>query len=180
MKQKKHIVLGHGSGGTLTSELISSVFLKHFKSKELSKLNDAAITKVSSHQLSFTTDSYVVDPIIFPGGNIGKLAICGTVNDLAVSGARPKYLSTGFIIEEGLELQLLEEVVKTMADWAEIAGVEIVCGDTKIVQKGKCDKLYINTAGIGVFDADSFVSDRSRIRAGDNVNVFYAKSGRKL
>lgn len=143
------ILLGHGSGGKLTHELIRNLFAKFFANKFLSPLSDSANLTLSSKNIAFTTDSYVVDPLIFPGGDIGKLAICGTVNDLAVSGAKPEFISCGFIIEEGLEFELLEEIVVSMANTAKEAGVQIVTGDTKVVGKGSADKLFINTSGIG-------------------------------
>jgi hydrogenase expression/formation protein HypE len=150
MKQKeKYILLGHGSGGKMMHDLIESVFLKHFSNSILNEETDSAIISSGSDQLAFTTDSFVIDPLFFPGGNIGKLAVCGTVNDLAVSGAEPLYLSVSFIIEEGFPIDELEVIAESLADEATKAGVNIVTGDTKVVNKGKCDKLFINTAGIG-------------------------------
>ncbi|MFA5782007.1 MAG: AIR synthase related protein, partial [Bacteroidales bacterium] len=146
------ILLNHGSGGKITHELISSIFIKYFSNEILKSQTDSAILNIDSNLLAYTTDSYVVDPIFFPGGNIGKLAVCGTVNDLAVSGAKPLYLSCGFIIEEGFLLYDLETIVKSMAEEAKKAGVYIVTGDTKVVDKGKCDKIFINTSGIGLLD----------------------------
>ena len=143
------IEIGHGSGGKLTRDLISSLFLKYLDSNELKSLEDAAIVNPGKDRTAFTTDSYVIRPLFFPGGDIGKLSVCGTVNDLAVSGAVPKYLSLSFIIEEGFSLDHLEEIVKSIAKEAESAGIKIVTGDTKVVEKGKCDGIYINTAGIG-------------------------------
>lgn len=149
MKQET-ILLGHGSGGKMSHELIESVFSHHFNNEILSKQTDSAVLQLNPNRIAFTTDSFVVDPLFFPGGNIGKLAVAGTVNDLAVSGAIPQYLSTGFIIEEGFPLYQLEEIVLTMSDEAAQAGVQIVTGDTKVVDKGKCDKLFINTSGVGI------------------------------
>jgi len=146
----KNISLNHGSGGKLTHQLISDVFLKYFHNETLDQLTDAALLRIPESRIAFTTDSFVVDPIFFPGGNIGKLAVCGTVNDLAVSGARPLYLSASFIIEEGLPMETLDTIVKSMASEASVAGVKIVTGDTKVVAHGQCDKVFINTAGIGV------------------------------
>ena len=143
------IEIGHGSGGKLTRDLINNLFLKYLSSNELSSLEDAAIVNLSNDKAAFTTDSYVIRPLFFPGGNIGKLSVCGTANDLAVSGAVPKYLSLSFIIEEGFSLDHLEEIVKSIAKEAENAGIKIVTGDTKVIEKGKCDGIYINTAGIG-------------------------------
>ncbi|MBN2486413.1 MAG: hydrogenase expression/formation protein HypE [Bacteroidales bacterium] len=143
-----HILIGHGSGGKLTHQLIEDVFVRYFKNSYLNTLNDSSIVKTSAHT-AFTTDSYVIDPLFFPGGDIGKLAVSGTVNDLLVSGSLPKYLSTGFIIEEGFPLADLKRIVLSMAEEAANAHVEIVTGDTKVVKKGQCDKIFINTAGIG-------------------------------
>ena len=146
------ILLGHGSGGALSHELISSLFFRYFNNCTLTKHSDSAIIPPDRGSIAFTTDSYVVDPIFFPGGDIGKLAICGTVNDLAVSGAIPKYLSASFIIEEGFGMEELERIVKSMADEAKKAKVKIVTGDTKVVDKGKADKIFINTSGIGMLN----------------------------
>jgi hydrogenase expression/formation protein HypE len=131
-------------------DFIKNLFIEQFSNPLLSTLADAAILRVDKHELAFTTDSYVIKPIEFPGGNIGKLAICGTVNDLAVMGAQPLYLSAGFILEEGLDTAVLERIVVAAAETARRAGVEIVTGDTKVVRHGDCDGIFINTAGIGV------------------------------
>ncbi|MEO2066150.1 MAG: hydrogenase expression/formation protein HypE [Desulfurobacteriaceae bacterium] len=144
----KKVEIGHGSGGKLTKELVENLFLKYFSSPALHKLSDSTYAP-GFDKLAITTDSYVVQPLFFPGGNIGKLAVSGTVNDLTVGGALPKYLTAGFIIEEGFPLEELEKIVSTMAETAKEAGVEIVAGDTKVVEKGKCDGVYINTAGVG-------------------------------
>ena len=144
----ERVEIGHGSGGKLTRELIEEVFLKHFNFPELHTLQDATYLPGIS-KIAVTTDSYVVRPLFFPGGNIGKLAISGTVNDLTVSGALPRYITAGFIVEEGLPIETLEKVVSSMAETARTAGVKIVAGDTKVVEKGKCDGIYINTAGVG-------------------------------
>ncbi len=148
----KTILLGHGSGGKLTSDLIKNTFLKYFDNPVLGALTDSAIIKVKDKLIAFTTDSYVVDPVFFPGGDIGKLAVCGTVNDLAVSGAAPMFISAVFIIEEGFSADDLEKITKSMRNEADKAGVQIVAGDTKVVNKGQCDKIFINTAGIGYLD----------------------------
>lgn len=170
--KSKNILLGHGSGGRLSHELITSIFVRHFGNSILNQQGDAAIFATEKGMLAFTTDSYVVDPIIFPGADIGKLAVAGTVNDLAVSGARPLYLSAGFIIEEGLEIAILEQVVESMANEAKKAGVFIVTGDTKVVDRGKCDKLFINTAGVGLVKAgyEQLQSGKS-IQAGDKIII---------
>lgn len=160
----KNISLNHGSGGKLTHQLISDVFLKYFHNETLDQLTDAALLHIPESRIAFTTDSFVVDPVFFPGGNIGKLAVCGTVNDLAVSGARPLYLSASFIIEEGLSMETLDTIAKSMADEANAAGVKIVTGDTKVVAHGQCDKVFINTAGIGVVSGP-----HEKIAAGLNV-----------
>lgn len=143
------VTLAHGSGGSLTGALIQTLFRRHFDNVYLDEGHDAARLPKVPEKLAFTTDSYVISPLFFPGGNIGKLAICGTVNDLAMSGAQPLYISCGFIIEEGLPFSVLEAVVASMASAAKEAGVMIVTGDTKVVNKGAADKLFINTAGIG-------------------------------
>jgi len=169
---KKTILLGHGSGGLMTSELIREIFLTHFNNSILNTLSDSAILQISGTDLAFTTDSFVIDPLFFPGGDIGKLAVCGTVNDLSVSAARPLFLSAGFILEEGFPMEDLERITKSMADEALHAGVRIVTGDTKVVKRGQCDKLYINTSGIGLIDR-RFVSiaGGSLIQPGDQVVV---------
>ena len=148
-KTEGKILLAHGSGGKLMHDLIGSIFLKYFDNKILNEQGDSAILSPGSSDLAFTTDSFVVDPLFFPGGDIGKLAVCGTVNDLAVSGAEPLYISASFIIEEGFAVKDLEMIAVSMADEAKKAGVLIVTGDTKVVNRGKCDRLFINTSGIG-------------------------------
>ncbi|MBC8413975.1 hydrogenase expression/formation protein HypE [bacterium] len=145
----KKIEIGHGGGGRLTRDLIQEVFLKHLKGDHLHALEDAATLSLKCDQIAMTTDSYVVHPLFFPGGNIGTLAICGTVNDLAVSGAIPQYISLGLILEEGLPLDTLEQIIMSISEAARDAGVQIVTGDTKVVEKGKGDGIYINTTGIG-------------------------------
>lgn len=145
------ILLAHGSGGLLTHELLREVFLSRFDNPLLAELGDAAtLPPLPPGRLALTTDSYVVQPLFFPGSDIGRLAVCGTVNDLAVSGATPLYLTCGFILEEGLPLELLVRVVDSMAATAREAGVQIVTGDTKVVERGAADGLFINTAGVGV------------------------------
>ncbi|MFO7615050.1 MAG: hydrogenase expression/formation protein HypE [Bacteroidales bacterium] len=172
MKKEDKILLGHGSGGKLSHELISRLFIRYFQNPWLDKQTDSAIIKIQDENLAFTTDSYVVDPIFFPGGNIGKLAICGTVNDLAVAGAVPLYISAGFIIEEGFSFSYLEAIVKSMAEEAKLAGVKIVTGDTKVVNRGKCDKIFINTAGVGsIENANAHIGEGSMIRPGDQIII---------
>ncbi len=169
----KQISLNHGSGGKLTHKLIDDIFIKYFDNPALKNKTDSALLKIEENKnLAFTTDSYVINPIFFPGGDIGKLAVCGTVNDLAVSGAKPLYLSCGIIIEEGLPIHELDVVAKSMSETAKKCGVEIVCGDTKIVEKGACDKLFINTAGIGAVN-DNFrdISLAANVEVGDKIIV---------
>jgi len=147
------ILLAHGSGGTLSHDLVQRLFVRHFSNPALLHLDDSAVLEIAGQtglRLAFTTDSYVVSPLFFPGGDIGKLAVCGTVNDLSMSGAQPLWLSAGFIIEEGLPLADLEQIVASMATTAEQAGVHVVTGDTKVVDRGSADRLFINTAGVGV------------------------------
>jgi hydrogenase expression/formation protein HypE len=145
------ILLAHGSGGQLSHELIRDLFVRHFDNPTLSAMSDAALlADLPPGRVALTTDSYVVQPLFFPGGDIGELAVCGTVNDLAVVGARPRYLTAGFILEEGLSMATLERVVASMAATARAAGVQIVTGDTKVVGRGAADGLFINTAGVGV------------------------------
>jgi len=146
------IVLAHGGGGRLTHQLIEKIFLPAFANAALEERHDGAVLAISGSRLAFTTDSFVVRPLIFPGGNIGDLAVNGTVNDLAMCGARPLYLSAGFILEEGLEMETLRTVVTSMQQAAAKAGVKLVTGDTKVVDKGKGDGIFINTSGIGVIE----------------------------
>lgn len=143
------VTLAHGSGGRMTFELVEKVFRRHFQSSLLEQGDDAAVFRMPEGRTAFTTDSFVITPIFFPGGNIGKLAVCGTVNDLAAMGAKPLYLSCGFILEEGLPLEELERITASMAETAREAGVMLVTGDTKVVQRGAVDKIFINTSGIG-------------------------------
>jgi hydrogenase expression/formation protein HypE len=168
----KTILLGHGSGGLMTSELIRDLFVRHFNNSTLNVLSDSALLQIRGNNLAFTTDSFVVDPLFFPGGDIGKLAVCGTVNDLCVSGARPLFLSAGFIIEEGFPLADLERITISMADAAILAGVQIVTGDTKVVKRGQCDKIFINTAGIGLVETNFIsLSGGMLISPGDQILV---------
>ncbi len=148
----EHITLSHGSGGKATHNLIEGVFAPAFSNPLLDRMDDAATFAVgeAGERIAFTTDTYVVSPLFFPGGDIGKLAVHGTINDLAMAGARPLYLSAGFILEEGFSIAMLRRVVESMAAAAAEAGVAIVTGDTKVVQRGKADGLFVNTAGVGV------------------------------
>jgi hydrogenase expression/formation protein HypE len=188
-RRRKHkfrdtqITLAHGSGGRAMHELIEGLFLEYLRNPLLEKLEDQAVFEIGATaetiaglngnghartRIAFTTDSYVVDPIFFPGGDIGKLSIHGTVNDLAMSGARPLYLSAGFILEEGFPIDDLKRVLASMRDAAAEAGVAVVTGDTKVVQKGSADKLFINTAGVGVVEIPVNLS-ATRAQAGDKV-----------
>jgi hydrogenase expression/formation protein HypE len=152
------IVIGHGSGGRLSAQLIAEMFLPAFDNEVLRRMDDQAVLNVDNAGIAFTTDSFVVTPIFFPGGDIGDLAVNGTVNDLAMSGATPLYLSAAFIIEEGFPMEDLRRVVDSMARAAQTAGVTIVTGDTKVVNKGCADKLFITTAGVGVLPAGIRIS----------------------
>jgi len=165
---KDTIVLGHGSGGRLSAELMRSVFLPAFENPTLARLDDQAIVDVNGVRLAITTDSFVVKPLFFPGGDIGSLAVHGTINDLAMGGAKPLYLSVAFIIEEGLSMEVLRRVVESLRVAARNAGVEIVTGDTKVVEKGSGDELFINTTGIGLVPAKLELS-ANRARPGDKV-----------
>jgi hydrogenase expression/formation protein HypE len=168
--EHKQIVLGHGSGGKLTAELIEKLFLPAFSNVVLDKLDDQAVLQVNGSRLAFTTDSFVVTPIFFPGGDIGTLAINGTVNDLAMCGARPLHLSAAFILEEGLATENLRRVVESMRNAAAVAGVQIVTGDTKVVNRGKGDQIFITTTGIGIIDKPVNIS-ADRARVGDTILV---------
>lgn len=166
--QHEQIVLGHGSGGKLTAQLIETVFLPAFSNPLLDKLDDQAVLQVNGSRLAFTTDAFVVTPIFFPGGDIGRLAVNGTVNDLAMSGARPLYLAAAFILEEGLATDDLRRVVQSMSEAAKDAGVQLVTGDTKVVNRGKGDKVFISTTGIGVIERPVNIS-ADCARPGDKV-----------
>jgi hydrogenase expression/formation protein HypE len=162
----KTIVMGHGSGGRLTAQLVHDLFLPAFDNELLRKLDDQAVIEAGAARLAFTTDSFVVTPIFFPGGNIGELAVNGTVNDLAMSGATPLYLSAAFILEEGLAMEELAQVVSSMSAAASAAGVAIVTGDTKVVNRGSADKLFITTTGLGLVPQGVCIS-ASNARPGD-------------
>ena len=169
------VTLAHGGGGKAMKDLIDDVFIEAFDNPLLAPLDDQARLGIAAlalrgDRIAFTTDSFVVDPLFFPGGDIGRLAVCGTVNDLAVGGATPLYLSCAAIIDEGVALDLLRNVAGSMAAAAAEAGVEIVTGDTKIVNKGACDKMFITTTGVGVI-RDSIDLGTQRVRAGDRVLV---------
>ncbi|AYQ57672.1 Hydrogenase expression/formation protein HypE [Bathymodiolus thermophilus thioautotrophic gill symbiont] len=150
--QNKKITMAHGSGGKASSDLIKDIFVDTFNNDYLATMEDQARLDMPTGQLALTTDSFVVSPLFFKGGDIGKLAITGTVNDLAMSGAKPLYLTCGLILEEGLSIDILDKIIKSMQKTAIEAGVKVVCGDTKVVEKGSADKIFINTAGVGVID----------------------------
>lgn len=164
------IQLAHGAGGKLTSELVEKLILPHFSNTILDKMEDQAIINVEQGKLSFTTDSYVVNPIFFPGGNIGDLALNGTINDLCMSGGNALYLSVGFIIEEGFPIEDFHKILLSMGKTAKETGIKIVAGDTKVVHKGVCDKIYINTSGIGTIPNDVNIS-ASNLKVGDKIIV---------
>jgi hydrogenase expression/formation protein HypE len=168
LPHNERIVMGHGSGGKMSHDLISRMFQPHFDNPVLNAGDDAGAVEIGAVHLAISTDSHVVWPLFFPGGDIGRLAVCGTVNDVSMLGARPLYLTAGFILEEGLEMAVLERVVHSMMEAAREAGVSIVAGDTKVVQHGKADGLYINTAGVGILDTPHPISG-SQARPGDAV-----------
>ena len=164
------ILLAHGNGGKLSSQLIETCFLPYFKDPLLNQLNDQAIFDLENCRTAFTTDSFVVDPLFFPGGDIGKLSVCGTVNDLAVGGAVPLYLSVGFIIEESFLFEDLKKIAASISTAAQEAQVRIVTADTKVVEKGACDKLFINTSGIGIIKPGIDFRGQT-VREGDKIIV---------
>ena len=164
------IVLAHGSGGKLSHQLIDKIVLPQFRNELLEPLHDGAIFSIGGERVAFSTDSYVVNPIFFPGGDIGKLAVHGTVNDLSMCGARPLYLSVGFILEEGTPMDDFWRIVQSMREAAEISGVSLVTGDTKVVDRGKADKIFINTSGIGIVPEGVNIHP-ARAQAGDRIIV---------
>lgn len=167
--RREQIILGHGSGGKLSQELIARLFLPVFDNPVLAAGNDAGVVQLANGaRLAISTDSHVVSPLFFPGGDIGRLAVCGTVNDVAMMGAEPLYLTAGFILEEGLDMSILERVVASMRTAALEAGVQIIAGDTKVVQKGKADGLYINTCGVGLIRSDCQIAG-NQAKPGDVV-----------
>lgn len=169
MKEEK-IRLDHGSGGKVSHSMFSELILPLFKNAALAKQDDGAVLEMGGQKVAFSTDSYVVDPLFFPGGNIGDLAVNGTINDVSMCGATPLFISAGLIIEEGFKANDLKAILKTMARAAQKAGVQIVTGDTKVVPKGKADKIFINTSGIGIIPEDVNVSG-DRARPGDKIIV---------
>ena len=164
------IRLAHGSGGLLSQQLVQNIFLKHFYNTEIAKLDDAAVLEYPHRSLIVSTDSFVVDPIFFPGGDIGHLAVCGTLNDVAVSGGIPLFITAGFILEEGFPIADLEKIVASMASTAKKAMVSIIAGDTKVVEKGKGDKIFINTTGIGYMHPCASLG-LDKIRPGDHILI---------
>lgn len=166
ISERKNIIMGHGSGGKLSAQLVRDLFLPAFDNVYLRKLDDQAVLSAGPARLAFTTDSFVVTPLFFPGGDIGDLAVNGTVNDLAMSGARPLFLSAAFIIEEGLPIEELSRVVDSMARAARAASVAIVTGDTKVVNKGSADKLFVTTSGVGLIEGKAEIS-ASNVLPGD-------------
>jgi hydrogenase expression/formation protein HypE len=166
----RQVVLAHGSGGKLSRQLIDKIVLPQFRNELLEPLHDGAIFSLGDQRLAFTTDSFVVSPIFFPGGDIGSLSIHGTINDLAMCGARPLYLSASFILEEGLPMEDFWRVVQSMRAAADSAGVRLVTGDTKVVDRGKADKIFVNTSGIGVVPSGVNI-DSARARVGNKIIV---------
>jgi hydrogenase expression/formation protein HypE len=165
----EQIVMGHGSGGKMSHDLIRRLFLPRFENPALMAGDDGAVVQpIPGSRLVISTDSHVVSPLFFPGGDIGRLAVCGTVNDVAVMGARPLYLTAGFILEEGLDIQILERILVSMQSAAAEAGIQIVAGDTKVVQRGKADGLYITTCGVGLIYPGAQIGG-ARAREGDVV-----------
>jgi len=162
--------LAHGSGGKLSHELVQKVFLPVFGNPVLNQLNDGALLDIDGTRLIYSTDTFVVNPVVFEGGDIGKLAVCGTVNDIAMGGGKPLFLSAGFIMEEGLPLELLERIIGSMQEAAREAGVQIVTGDTKVVEKGSADQIFINTSGIGVAIPGVSVGG-AKARPGDKIII---------
>lgn len=165
------ITMAHGSGGESTSRLIEQVFSKHFHNEYLSKLEDSAVLP-GAGRIAFTTDSFVVTPVLFPGGDIGRLSVCGTVNDLLMSGAKPMYITCGCILEEGLDIDVLDKIIASMAKTAEEAGVKVVTGDTKVIEnKGGEPGLIINTSGVGFIPEDLVTPGPSKLEDGDVIIV---------
>ncbi|HEX5432362.1 MAG TPA: hydrogenase expression/formation protein HypE [Bryobacteraceae bacterium] len=168
--REERITMAHGAGGKSTHTLIEAVFLEAFRNPLLEPLEDQAVFSLGEQRIALTTDSFVVSPLFFPGGNIGDLAVNGTVNDLAVSGARPLYLTAGFILEEGFPAADLKRIAGSMAQAAQVAGVSIVTGDTKVVQRGKADGCFINTAGVGAIEREISLGI-ANVRPGDAILV---------
>lgn len=170
ISQHARVVLGHGSGGKLSAKLFREHFLPHFDNPVLRQQGDAAVVEIGTQQIVMSTDTFVVQPLEFPGGDIGTLAVHGTLNDVAMMGARPLYLTTGFVIEEGLDMTVLDRIIDSMAVAAQAQGVHIVAGDTKVVERGKGDGLFINTTGVGLLDTN-FRPSAERATVGDVILV---------
>lgn len=166
--EHKFVSLGYGSGGLLTQRLIREIILKYFPDSVLRRLEDSAELMLKDKNIAFTTDSYVVNPIFFPGGDIGKLAVCGTINDLVMKGAVPEYISISLIIEEGFSFDELEKILSSASKIAKKSRVRIVCGDTKVVEKGKADKIFITSSGIGLIKTKL---GKERIKSGDQIII---------
>lgn len=164
------IQLSHGGGGRLTEKLVKEIFMKTFNNETLYDMEDSTVVSWEHDNIVFTTDSYTISPLFFPGGDIGRLAVCGTVNDLLMRGAKPLFLSASFILEEGLAIESLEYITKSMALACREAGVSIITGDTKVVERGKADKIFINTSGIGVISSGTNISIKNA-RSGDAVII---------
>ena len=164
------VLLAHGGGGRVMHQLIRDMFVKSFDEKALEVIHDSAVMRFDNARIAFTTDSYVVNPLFFPGGDIGSLAINGTVNDLAMSGARPLYISLGFILEEGFEMESLWRITQSIKEAADKANVRVVTGDTKVVERGKGDGMFINTSGIGVIE-HTFTISPETVQVGDTILV---------
>lgn len=169
-KNKDIVLLSHGDGGLLTHQLLQDFFLRYFKNDLLDSLTDAAVFAVEKGRMAVSTDAFVVDPIFFPGGDIGKIAVCGTVNDLAVSGAQPLYLTASFVLEEGFPFADLEKIIASMAAACQAAGVQIIAGDTKVVGRGQADKIFITTSGVGYLLPEADLGYQ-RLTPGDKVLV---------
>ena len=168
--EHKNVLLAHGGGGKLMHQLLKKIIFPSFHNRYLEQQHDGAVIDINGSRIAFTTDSYVVSPLFFPGGDIGKLAVYGTVNDLAMCGARPRWISLATIIEEGLPMETLSKVVESIKEAAAITGVEIVTGDTKVVDKGKGDGIFINTAGIGIIEKPVNINPQN-VCDGDNVII---------
>ncbi len=167
---KKTILLTHGSGGKYTNDFINEFILKNFSNEILEQLLDSAVININSTKIAFTTDSYTINPIFFPGGDIGKLSICGTINDLLSVGAEPKYISVSLIIEEGVEIETIQKILSSLSQTAKQEGVLIVTGDTKVVEKGSVDKIFITTSGIGIVE-ENIEFNFSKVAASDKIII---------
>lgn len=170
ISQYPHVMMAHGGGGILMHNLIEKMFMPEFSKIDVKKRHDSAVLFIETHKIAFTTDSYVIKPLFFPGGDIGSLAIYGTVNDLSMSGAKPLFISVSFILEEGLPMETLWKIVSSMKDAAQKAKVDIVTGDTKVVDKGKGDGIFINTSGIGILNYELSINPGS-VKSGDVIIV---------